>query len=222
MEFPGVPKLSTFQGEQLEAFADLVAETAVNAGLVGFAGVDAYREIQRSLCLLQVVPKSEGLIDVGTGAGFPGIPLAIALGGGTLVEPKAKAVAFLEKVIRELDLNVQLIPMTAEQAARGALRESGDAITSRAVAPLEAAAELCAPLCRVGGKVIVTAAAGGETIEMSAGLLYELGISTPQTQTLAGPPGLDIRQRVHIMSKTHPTSPKYPRRGRRRSSGRIW
>lgn len=200
--------------EKLETFAELVTDLAAPRGLIGFRARDIEREIIRSLALLKVLGDAESFIDIGSGAGFPGIPLAVALGTAILIEPRRRAVAFLEKVARELSLSVRIEPQTAQLAARSDLRESADAVVARAVAPPAAAIQLCAPFCRVGGLVVLTAEAESESPEIAPSLLGELGLGPPATTTLttlAGP--IAISQRVHIMSKIDLTSPSYPRRG---------
>ncbi|MGI5823140.1 MAG: 16S rRNA (guanine(527)-N(7))-methyltransferase RsmG [Dethiobacteria bacterium] len=94
------------------------------------------------------------LLDLGTGAGFPGIPLKIVLPHLKihLVEATRKKVLFLKKVKRALKLKkVTLWQQRAEVLARGELRESFAWVTARALAPLAAALELALPLVRVGG-----------------------------------------------------------------------
>ncbi|NLJ56782.1 MAG: 16S rRNA (guanine(527)-N(7))-methyltransferase RsmG [Firmicutes bacterium] len=94
------------------------------------------------------------LLDLGTGAGFPGIPLKIVLPSLKmyLLEATRKKIIFLKKVIKELNLReVTLFQQRAEVLARGELRESFAWVTARALAPLAAALELALPLVRVGG-----------------------------------------------------------------------
>ncbi|MGH2707934.1 MAG: 16S rRNA (guanine(527)-N(7))-methyltransferase RsmG, partial [Actinomycetota bacterium] len=157
------------------------------------------------------------VIDVGSGAGLPGIPLAIALAGSharkstsvILVEPKRRAVTFLEQAVRELGLKVEIVAEPAEKVARGRLRESGDAVVARALAPLPVVTELCAPLAAVRGVVIVTAGSTPDS-NYALGRLDRLGLEIPRTVSLSRI--RNVEQRVHIMRKIGPTSPLYPRR----------
>ncbi len=146
------------------------------------------------------------------------MPLAIALGGlelrarrsttVVLVEPKRRAVSFLERTVRELDLEVEVVAEPAEKVGRGPLRESGGAVVARALAPLAVAAELCAPLVAVGGVVVVTGPV--QDPSHSPLSLDRLGLEAPRRMLLS--PIREIEQRVHIMSKIATTSRFYPRR----------
>lgn len=107
-------------------------------------------------CLIaNTLKQGDLLADVGSGAGFPGLPLAIIRDDiqVTLIEPTAKRCQFLSDVITELGLkNVTVINDRAENLT--SLRESFDLVTARAVAPLSILLELCTPLAKVGGQMI--------------------------------------------------------------------
>lgn len=166
-------------------------------------------QVVRSLLLLEVVGEPERLVDVGSGAGLPGIPLAICLGGVTLIEPRARAAGFLERAVRDLGLDARVVAQTAEEAARGPLREAAEAVVARALGPPAVALELCAPLCAVGGRVVLTAGPGAAGV--SRGQEPEaLGVEPLSSRRLTGP--LDIEQSVHIAQKVSATSSGYPRR----------
>jgi 16S rRNA (guanine527-N7)-methyltransferase len=105
----------------------------------------------------RTVPRS--LLDVGAGAGFPGLPLAIALPSWhvTLLEATAKKVRFLEAVIAELGLpNATTLTGRAEELGRQPrFRAAFDAVTARAVAALPTLLEYCCPFARVGGTIVM-------------------------------------------------------------------
>jgi 16S rRNA (guanine527-N7)-methyltransferase len=132
------------------------------------------------------------LIDVGSGAGFPGVPLAIALPRWrvTLLEATGKKVRFLEAVIAELGLaNVQTVAARAEEVAhQPAYRGRFDVVTARALAALPTLLEYCCPFARAGGYVIApkkgdlaeeVAAGGRATKALGATLLAPVPVTLP-------------------------------------------
>jgi 16S rRNA (guanine527-N7)-methyltransferase len=142
------------------------------------------RHILDSLTLLGPLASIETLvsaIDIGSGGGLPGIPLAIARREvqWTLVEATAKKARFLEAVIHALGLtNVRVLQSRAESAARGALREHFDAATSRAVGPLSDVAMCSIPFLRIGGVMLaIKGERAGEEVVSAKQVLYELHAS---------------------------------------------
>ncbi|MGH2722463.1 MAG: RsmG family class I SAM-dependent methyltransferase, partial [Actinomycetota bacterium] len=140
-----VGELDGVARDRLATYAGLLHSQARPRGLVGFLPEALDEQLARSLVLLEALGRPERLVDVGSGAGLPGIPLMIVLGNGVLVEPRRKAAAFLEGVIRQLDLPGRVELATAEEAGRGWLRDWADAVVARAVGAPALAAELCAP-----------------------------------------------------------------------------
>jgi 16S rRNA (guanine527-N7)-methyltransferase len=213
--------------EKLEVYKGLLRGEAATWGLIGFGDGDekvVQEQIERSLVLLDVLGRPERLVDVGSGAGLPGIPLMIVLGNGVLVEPKRKAAAFLESVIRRLGLAGSVFVGSAEEGARGALRDWGDAVVARAVGSPVVAAELCAPLCAPGGTVLLTAAPGASPADLpeEACRALALGPAGVRSLEVSGATGAGIEQRVLMMSKVAPTPSAFPRRpgtARRRPLG---
>ena len=110
----------------------------------------------KALTILEVAPEGPGL-DVGSGAGLPGVPLAIV--GDRwwrLLEPRAKRAAFLDEVVRELDLPAEVVRKSAQQAAADpSLAGRHAAVTARALAPPVRAFELMRPLVAADGLRIV-------------------------------------------------------------------
>ena len=110
-------------------------------------------------------PRVDTAADVGSGAGFPGIPLAIMLPDVrfTLIDALGKRVDFLNAVIGALGLNAEALHLRAEDAARRpALRERFDLATARAVAPMNVLCEYLMPLVRVGGHALALKGPGLE------------------------------------------------------------
>src|SRR5205823_5269384 len=220
--------------EKLEGFGELLRSQAAAWGLIGFAAERVDEEIGRSLLLLEVLEWPGRLVDVGSGAGLPGIPLMIVLGNGVLVEPRRKAAAFLEGVIRRLDLAGSVFVGTAEAAGRGPLREWGDAVVARAVGSPAVAAELCSPLCAPGGMVLLTGSPEAAASDVPEGARRALGLGPVEIRSMGptdpmGPVGAsfegnsgEIQQRVLMMRKVAPTPSEFPRRpgtARRRPLG---
>lgn len=216
--------------DRLAAYVGLLRSQARPRGLIGFPPEVLDEQLARSLMLLEALGRPERLVDVGSGAGLPGIPLTIALGNGVLVEPRRKAAAFLEGVIRQLDLPGRVEVVTAEEAGRGWLRDWSDAVVARAVGAPALAAELCAPLCAPGGVVVLTAAPDTTTRDLPAEVLAPLGLDDVEIRTVearlargSGGAGETVGQRLLMMRKVAPTPDELPRRpgtARRRPLGR--
>ena len=167
--------MSTIYGPQdpnasarLDAYAALVRSWAPRLDLVSPGDLPRFesRHIADSLEALGAVSaEAPGpAVDVGSGAGAPGIPLAIARPDRLwrLLEPRRLRAAFLEEAVRELQLNAEVVPRTAQQAARDpALAGSHQIATARALAHPDQAETLCSPLLRPGGLILLWA--GKET-----------------------------------------------------------
>jgi 16S rRNA (guanine527-N7)-methyltransferase len=98
----------------------------------------------------------ELVVDVGSGNGSPGIPLAVAYGRSvTLLEAASRKAAFLQEVARELGIEAPVVAERSEQYARAAGRDRFDLVLARALAPPPVALELCLPLARAGGRVVL-------------------------------------------------------------------
>lgn len=166
----------------------------------------------------------ENVLDVGSGAGFPGIPLRIAFPDLrlTLLEATRKKAGFLRHVLESLGLlDVQVIAARAEDAAREpAHRERYDLVTARAVAALPALAELTLPFCRVGG--LVAAQKKGdieEEVASARGALRTLGGQVLRRVPVRMPE-LEEERELVVLEKTGPTPALYPRRAGMRQKGR--
>ena len=156
------------------------------------------------------------MLDVGSGAGLPGIPLGIAYPNlrVTLLDATAKKTAFLAHVAQVLELDrVRVLTGRAELLAHDPeLREGYDVVVSRAVARLRVLAELTLPFCRVGGTVIAQKGQGIEReIEDAGGALAVLGGELRELRQIAEPGSSEHRLLV-VIAKVGPTSAKYPRR----------
>ncbi len=156
------------------------------------------------------------LIDVGTGAGFPGLVVAILCPDCqvTLLDPLEKRLGFIREVIEELGLsNVALLHARGEDAGRDpGLRERFDFAAARAVADLKVLSELCLPFVAVGGRFLAMKTVGSEPeLDAARPLIGQLGgrADKPWDYVI---PGTDVPHRVWPIVKTKPTPEQFPRR----------
>ena len=182
-----------------------------------------YAEVQLkhfldSLTVLTAVQLTDGLrvIDVGTGAGMPGIPVKIVSPGIdlTLLEATGKKTKFLEHIVSVLGLEgVEIVSSRAEETGHNTgYREKFSLALSRAVAPLPVAVELSLPFCQVGG-LCVTLKKGNIEAEVQQSL-KAIGIMGSRLREVkpVALPGLNDKRYLVIIEKLKPTPPQYPRR----------
>ena len=151
------------------------------------------------------------LIDVGCGAGFPGVPLAIACPEAkiTLLDSLGKRMKWLEEVLPQLGVDAECVTARAEEAVADR-RESYDYATSRAVARLNILLELTAPYVKVGGAVLaMKGAAAKEELAECTAAIKKLGLKLEQIKEF---PIDGTSHAVIILRKVAPTPMQYPRR----------
>lgn len=168
-----------------------------------------------SAALLQYADFSGArVLDVGTGAGFPGLPLAMLRSDArfTLLDSQQKRIDFLQDTVSRLGLeNVECVCLRAEEAPPE-YRESFDIVTSRAVARLNVLAELCLPFVKLGGSFIAMKALDcGEERQEAQNAAHELGGSFPDLRRY-DIPFSDTGRALIVIGKAAPTPAKYPRR----------
>jgi 16S rRNA (guanine(527)-N(7))-methyltransferase RsmG len=202
---------------RFDGYAELLVEWNERMNLTSITAPDeiVVKHFIDSLLLLKAydLPENATVIDVGTGAGFPGIPLKIVRSdlAVTLLDSLQKRVGFLQEVSTQLDLGLLCVHARAEDAARDkAHRDHYDVATARAVASLPVLAEYCLPFVKRGGTFI--AMKGRETeaeLASSARAISMLGgdAAALTQQTL---PGGDQRAFVTV-KKISQTPAKYPR-----------
>jgi 16S rRNA (guanine527-N7)-methyltransferase len=149
------------------------------------------------------------LIDVGSGNGVPGIPLALATGVSvTLVEPIGKRATFLRAALAALGLDGTVVAARAEDAARDpALREQFRTATARAVASGPAVAELTVPFLAVGGRALLQR---GELATRERNAIADAALVLGAELVEERPVGGD--RRILVLAKRSPTGPRFPRR----------
>ena len=158
----------------------------------------------------------KSLIDVGTGAGFPGLVLKILCPELklTLLDSLGKRVNWLSQVARELGLQdvTCLHARAEEQALVKGYRDSFDLVTARAVADLRLLSELCLPYAKVGGTFLsMKSVDSGEELDRAAHAIKLLG-GRRENITDCPIPGCDVTHRVVAIRKMAPTLKGYPRR----------
>ena len=211
------------QIERLAHFFDLVVERnkVMNLTTITEPEEAARLHFVDSLMLLKYLPLEDGssLADIGTGAGFPGIPLKIMRPElhVTLVDSLQKRLSFLEEVIETLSLRDAGEICTAHGRAedfasrRGALRERFDVVTARAVAALPVLSELCLPFVKEGGLFVAyKTETADEEAQDAAHALRELGgtLQRIEQYTL---PASDVRRSLIFIQKSGKTPARYPR-----------
>jgi 16S rRNA (guanine527-N7)-methyltransferase len=212
--------VSPDQAAQFERFHVMLAEANARMNLTRVPD-DRSEAIDRNYLdsiaplAFDLIPEKSSLVDVGSGAGFPGVPLAIMRTdvSVTLMDSIGKRVEFLNGAIEMLSLNARALCVRAEDAGRKPdLREAFDIATARAVAPLSVLSEFALPLLRVGGWMIAYKGPAWEN-ELDEGMMA--------IQTLGGEfvtakqveiPGRDWAHALILIKKVSSTDAKYPRR----------
>ncbi|GAB3854212.1 16S rRNA (guanine(527)-N(7))-methyltransferase RsmG [Micromonospora andamanensis] len=175
-------------GERLDvaaAYAELLATDGVVRGLIGPREAPRIwdRHLLNCATVAELIPSGASVLDVGSGAGLPGLVLAIARPdlAVTLIEPLARRTVFLEEAVAELGLtdSVRVFRGRAEEAAESEA-VPGDVVTARAVAPLDRLAGWCLPLTGTGGRLLaLKGASAAEEIAEHAEAVHRLGGGRP-------------------------------------------
>ena len=211
--------------EQLQTYYEMMVEKNKVMNLTAVTEKDEVitKHFLDSLCFAKVyLPKrKEGfpprIIGIGTGAGFPGIPLKIFFPEIQIVllDSLQKRINFLQDVVSKLDLEgISCIHGRAEElSGKAEYREKFDYAVSRAVARLASLSELCVPFVKEGGQFLAYKSEGAaEEIDEAGEALSTLGCRKVEVLTYSIPQS-DLPRKMVVATKTHATPAKYPRGG---------
>jgi len=213
----------TLSDKQIEQFITYYEMLVEWNEVMNLTAITEYEDVMKkhfidSISLIKAydVSKNVSVIDVGTGAGFPGLALKIAYPNlkVTLLDSLNKRINFLNAVIDKLGLNdVEAVHGRAEDFAKpGMLREKFDLCVSRAVANLSTLSEYCLPYVKVGGqfisykseKIVEEKAAAENAIKILGGVI--------KNQVEFQLPDSDIYRNLFVIEKVKQTAKKYPRK----------
>ena len=205
-------------GSAFASYYDILEKRGRDVNLTAISGEEDVASLHflDSLALLNAHDfKNARVIDVGSGAGFPGVPLKLAEPSVdlALLDATRKRVAFLKEVCDDLGIEAELIHSRAEEAARKPeMRERYDIALSRAVARLNILCEMCLPFVRAGGMFIAMKGVdSADEIKEASGAIEALGARLQDCVDYAIP-GTDVTHRAVLICKTAETPEKYPRR----------
>lgn len=210
-------EISELQIEKFFKYKDLLIEKNKYVNLTAITDEKEIllKHFIDSLTINKYLDKDSSMIDVGTGAGFPGIPIKIIRDDVkiTLLDSLNKRVNFLNEVIENLNLNfINTVHGRAEDMAHDLnYREKYDAVTARAVANLSTLSELCLPFVKVGGKFICMKGSSVEEVDEASKALEILGGKIVKIDKFVLPDS-DIERNIVIINKVKETPNKYPRK----------
>ena len=214
----GLPALELTLTEEtakkLCAFGEAVVEQNKVMNLTAITQPDQVAKLHLldSITLLTVADLTgKKVIDVGCGAGFPGVPLKIACPGMelTLLDSLGKRMHWLEEILPTLGVEAECVTARAEEAVQ-TRREQYDVATSRAVARLNILLELTAPYVKLGGCVLaMKGTAAEEELQEAKKAIRILGLQLEQVKQF---PVDGTAHTVIVLRKVAPTPPQYPRR----------
>lgn len=208
-----LPALSDAQADTLCRFGEALIEKNKVMNLTAITEPKAVAELHFADCirLLGAVDfKNRKVIDVGCGAGFPGVPLKIAEPSIdlTLLDSLNKRVVWLSETLQMLGVSANCVSARAEEYVQ-TCREQYDIVTSRAVARLNILAELCLPYVKVGGYFLaMKGAAAQEELDEAKKAINALG---GRVERIYEYPVADAIHKVVVVKKEKKTPPQYPR-----------
>ena len=205
------------KSQKLYGYANLLIETNKQMNLTAITDTEGiiFKHFADSAKLCDYIPNGKSVIDVGCGAGFPSLVLAILRPdlNVTALDSTAKKTVFIANCARKLNVaNIKTVAARAEEFAQNN-RESFDCATSRAVARLNILCELCIPLVKVGGKFVpLKASKAQEEISEAKNGIKILGASLSNTNEYnLTNNGESLERCIFEITKNTPTDKKYPR-----------
>lgn len=211
-------ELSDLQSVQFEKYYNMLVSwnEKVNLTSITEANDVIIKHFLDSCLCVNVFKEGSNLIDIGTGAGFPAVPVKILRPDLSicLVDSLQKRTKFLEELINELDLSgVEIIHSRSEQLGISTkYREKFDYCVSRAVAPLNILVEYCSPFVKVGGHVVCYKAKNlNDEMEISKNAFKQLNLKTDEILHYKIEE-IESDRNILILSKTDKTPKQYPRR----------
>lgn len=205
--------ISEKQAEQLQALFEFMVEYNKSVNLTS---ITEFEDVVQKHFIDSVLPFAElkisegaSFIDVGTGAGFPSLPLLIFRSDlkGTLCDSLQKRCVYLEKACEKIGINAEIIHGRGEELGRK-MRERFDFATARAVAAMPILTELCLPFVKVGG-MFVALKSVNEDMSAAENAIKTLGGKTLEIKDYKLPNGDD--RRVCVVKKISQAPTKYPR-----------
>ena len=202
------PVRALFPSDRLplvQRYADLLATDGVVRGLLGPREVPRLWDRHLLNCALLAIPlpRDARLADIGSGAGLPGVVVALSRPDVrvTLVEPLLRRTTFLEEVVAGLALDNVVVRRDRADALHG--KEAFDVVTARAVAPLERLLGWCMPLVDPDGFLLAMKGdSAEEEIEIARPVLERLGCATPTVEVLEAPPADGSRATTTVPPRT--------------------
>ena len=210
-------KLDALAADRFDKYAQMLVETNKTLNLTAITEPDEIvsKHFVDCLSVFNFVdfPKGAKVIDVGTGAGFPGVVLLIARPdlNITLLDSTKKRLGFVEAVVSELGLTAEIVHMRAEEAGKADdYREQYDIALARAVANMQTLSEYCLPFIKKGGIfAAMKGAKAAQELEAAQGAVRKLGGEIIKSEEFTLP--LCGERTILKVKKISQTPPKYPR-----------
>jgi len=218
------PIATTVFGDNLTAavqFTELLAAVGVERGLIGPREVDRLwdRHILNSAVVADAIPDGARVVDLGSGAGLPGVPLCIARPDldVTLLEPMARRVAWLTEVVDTLALSASVVRGRAEEPAIKQQLAGADVVIARAVAPLARLWAWSAPLLRQGGQLVaLKGESADEEVARDGSAVTRAGGSLPVVER-CGTGVLEVPTTIVVVTRLEKQRERKSRRDPRRA-----